>query len=65
MVAVFIAAYGLITKDFEFLHYLIFLLGSSMLVAGLQEFQKGQKMYGWLFIFVFLLSLLAIVQGFY
>ncbi|WP_043932778.1 DUF3953 domain-containing protein [Bacillus sp. EB01] len=50
-----LAAYELITEDFKFQPYTILLLGLTMLVMGLREFQKGQKGYGWLSIVVFLL----------
>lgn len=56
VIAISLAAYGLITKNFEFQHYMIFFLGLMMLIMGLQEFKKERKAYGWLFIIVFLFS---------
>lgn len=64
VIAISLAAYGLITKNFEFQHYMIFFLGLMMLVMGLQEFKKERKAYGWLFIIVFLFSLFVSIQGF-
>ncbi|WP_240050770.1 DUF3953 domain-containing protein [Metabacillus litoralis] len=43
-----LAGYALITEDFRFQPYMILLLGVTMLIMGLREFQKGQKVYGWL-----------------
>lgn len=64
IVTFILAAYGLMTKNFEFQHYMILFLGLTMFVMGLQEFQKGQKIYGWLFVVVFLFSLFVSIQGF-
>lgn len=64
VIAISLAAYGLITKNFEFQHYMIFFLGLMMLIMGLQEFKKERKAYGWLFIIVFLFSLFVSIQGF-
>lgn len=58
------AAYGLITKNFEFQPFMIFFLGLLMFVMGLEQFRKEQKIYGWLFIVVFLFSLFVSIQGF-
>ncbi|WP_267490804.1 DUF3953 domain-containing protein [Paenibacillus monticola] len=58
------AAYELITKNFEFQSLLILLLGLIMLVMGLEEFQKKRKAYGWLLVVVFLFSLFVSVKGF-
>ena len=41
-----LAVYGLITKKFEFNHIMIFLLGLTMLVMGIEEFQKERKVIG-------------------
>jgi hypothetical protein len=58
------ATYGLITKNFEFGHIMILLLGLTMLVMGLEEFQKERKANGWLFVCVFLFSFYVSIQGF-
>jgi hypothetical protein len=58
------AAYGLITQNFNLNHIMIFLLGFTMLVTGLEEFRRGKKGNGWLFIGVFLFSLFLSIQGF-
>ncbi|MEH7352119.1 DUF3953 domain-containing protein [Neobacillus drentensis] len=58
------ASYGLITKNFEFNYIMIFLLGLTMLIMGLEEFRKERKMYGWLMVVVFLFSLFVAIQGF-
>ncbi|WP_147536161.1 YczI family protein [Bacillus marasmi] len=59
-----LAGYGLITKDFKFLPYMMFFLGLTMLVMGLREFQKGQKGYGWLSIVVFIFILFVVFNSF-
>ncbi|WP_335512725.1 YczI family protein [Neobacillus drentensis] len=43
---------------------MIFLLGLTMLIMGLEEFRKERKMYGWLMVVVFLFSLFVAIQGF-
>jgi hypothetical protein len=58
------AVYGLITKNFNLNHIMIFLLGLTMLVMGLEEFRRGKKANGWLFVGVFLFSLFVSIQGF-
>ncbi|MBM7602647.1 putative membrane protein YkvI [Metabacillus crassostreae] len=59
-----LAGYGLITEDFRFQPYMMLLLGVTMLVMGLREFQKGQKGYGLLSIVVFLLVLFVSINSF-
>lgn len=61
---IIIAAYGLITKNFEYQSLMILLLGLMMLVMGVEEFQKERKTNGWLLVVVFLFSLFVSVQGF-
>ena len=43
---------------------MMFFLGLTMLVMGLQEFKKERKAYGWLLVVVFLFSLFVSIQGF-
>ncbi|MBI0579971.1 YczI family protein [Neobacillus cucumis] len=57
-------SYGLITKNFEFNFIMIFLLGLTILIMGLEEFRKERKMYGWLMVVVFLFSLFVSIQSF-
>jgi Protein of unknown function (DUF3953) len=64
ILSVSLATYGLISKNFQFNDIMIFLLGLTMLVMGLEEFQKGKKAKGWLFVVVFLFSLFVSIQGF-
>ncbi len=64
VVTILFAAYGLITKNFDFSHIMIFLLGLTMLIMGLEEFQKERKANGWLFVVVFIFSLFVSIQGF-
>ncbi|MBT2655817.1 YczI family protein [Bacillus sp. ISL-18] len=64
IVTFLLASYGLITKNFEFNYFMIFLLGLTMLIFGLEEFRKERKMYGWLMVVVFLFSLFVSIQGF-
>ncbi|WP_066254165.1 YczI family protein [Neobacillus drentensis] len=59
-----LATYGLISKNFQFSDLMIFLLGLTMLVMGLEEFQKERKAKGLLFVVVFLFSLFVSIQGF-
>ncbi len=59
-----LAVYGLITENFEFNHIMIFLLGLTMLVMGIEEFQKERKIMGLLLVGVFLFSVFVSIKGF-
>ena len=58
------AFYGFITKNFEFSSLMIFFMGLAMLMMGLQQFQNKRKVYGWMYIGVFLFSIFVSVQDF-
>lgn len=64
VITLLFASYGLITKDFKFGDTMIFFLGLTMLVLGLEEFRKERKVMGWLLITVFLFSLFVSIKGF-
>ncbi|MFE6169021.1 DUF3953 domain-containing protein [Viridibacillus arvi] len=64
IIALALAGYGLITKNFEFQAYMILFLGLTMLVMGIQDFKQGKKFTGWLFIIVFAFSLVVVIQSF-
>jgi uncharacterized protein YqgC (DUF456 family) len=59
-----LAVYGLITKKIESNHIMIFLLGLTMLVMGIEEFQKERKIIGLLLVGVFLFSVFVSIKGF-
>ena len=59
-----LAGYGLFTEDFRFQAYMILFLGLAMLVSGLQEFKKNNKITGWMLIGVFAFSVLVVTQSF-
>ncbi|PFG13510.1 DUF3953 domain-containing protein [Bacillus sp. es.036] len=59
-----LAVYGVITSNFEFSHIMIFLLGLTMLVMGIEEFQKERKSIGILLVGVFIFSLFVSIKGF-
>jgi Protein of unknown function (DUF3953) len=59
-----LAVYGVITSNFEFNHIMIFLLGLTMLVMGIEEFQKERKTIGLLLVGVFIFSLFVSIKGF-
>lgn len=63
-IALLFASYGLITKDFKFGDMMIFFLGLSMLIMGLEEFRKERKVMGCLLIAAFLFSLYVSIEGF-
>ncbi|WP_338472618.1 DUF3953 domain-containing protein [Niallia sp. XMNu-256] len=50
------ASNGLITGDFKFGSMMIFFLGLTMLVMGLEELRNNRKAIGWFLIIVFLFS---------
>ncbi|MFD2680318.1 DUF3953 domain-containing protein [Bacillus seohaeanensis] len=48
VIIVIVATYMLITRNFEFMPYNIFLLSVLMAVMGADELKKGRKGYGYL-----------------
>ena len=64
IIVISLAGYGLITDDFKFQPYMILLLGLTILVMGLREFQTGHKGFGWISIVVFIFMLFVSIQGF-
>jgi hypothetical protein len=64
VLTIFFATHGLITKNFQFSHIMVFFLGLTMLVMGLEEFRKERKAKGWIFVVVFLYSIFVSIQGF-
>ena len=65
VIVTFIAGYGLITNNHEFQSYMMFFLSLFMLVMGLEEFQKGRKVIGWISIAAFLFILFVSLQDFF
>lgn len=63
-VGIFFAAYGLITKDFQFQSYMMLSLGLMFLVTSIQEFKEDRKVYGWLLLVTSLFTLFVTTQGF-
>ncbi|PID03162.1 hypothetical protein CSV65_16325 [Sporosarcina sp. P31] len=61
---IFFAAYGLITKDFQFQSYMMLCLGLVFLVMSIKDFKKGRKAYGWLLLVTSLFPLFVIIHGF-
>ena len=64
IIVVSIAAYGLITHDYQLNFLMIFFLGLLMLILGIKEFQQDRKVYGWFLIGVFLFSIFVSIQNF-
>ena len=64
IITLLFAFYGKITKDFKFVGIMILFLGLTMLVSGIEEFQKERKVMGWFLIAVFLFSLYVSIEGF-
>ncbi|MFK9094289.1 DUF3953 domain-containing protein [Bacillus salipaludis] len=64
VIVISLAGYGLINENFEFQPYMMLFFGLGMLVMGIEEFQKGQKGYGWLSIVVFIFILFVSIKGF-
>jgi Protein of unknown function (DUF3953) len=59
-----LAVYIVITSNFKFNHIMIFLLGLTMLVMGIEEFQKERKTIGLLLVGVFIFLLFVSIKGF-
>ncbi len=64
IIVVSLSTYGIITDDDQLNFLMIFFLGLLMLILGIKEFQREQKVYGWLFIGVFLLIEYVSIQTF-
>ncbi|WP_175987437.1 DUF3953 domain-containing protein [Bacillus sp. Marseille-Q1617] len=47
-IALIMASYSLVTDNFWLQPYTLFLLGVMLLIMGLEEFQKGKIVYGYL-----------------
>ena len=65
VIVTLIGGYGLITKNFDFQSYMMFFLSLMMLVMGLEEFQKGRKVMGWISIVAFLFILFVSLESFF
>ncbi|MGE7921468.1 DUF3953 domain-containing protein [Viridibacillus sp. NPDC093762] len=65
VIVIALAGYSLITKNFEFMSYLMLFLGAFMLVTGLVELQKDRKRFEeYMFIIVSLFIFFVSIQGF-
>lgn len=64
VIVISLAGYGLITENFIYQPYMMLVLGFTILVMGLREFQRGQKGFGWLSIGVFLFILFVSIESF-
>ncbi|MGF9975859.1 DUF3953 domain-containing protein [Viridibacillus arvi] len=65
VIVIALAGYSLITKNFEFMSYLMFFLGAFMLVMGLDELQKDRKRFeGYMCIIVSMFIFFVSIQGF-
>lgn len=64
IITVTLAGYGLFTADFRFQVYMILFMGLTMLVMGLKEFNRNNKVSGWMLIFVFGFSMFVVIQSF-
>lgn len=64
IIVVSLSTYGIITGDYQLNFLMIFFLGLLMLILGIKEFQREQKVYGWLFIGVFLFIEYVSIQTF-
>ena len=61
-----LSVFSLITKNFEYMPYLMLSLGATMLVAGLIELQKNSKeFWGYFGIVASLFAFYVAIQGFF
>ena len=60
VIVIIMAGYGLLTENQLLQPYMLFFLGLMMLILGLEEFQKGRKVYSYLSLFVFMFLLIVI-----
>lgn len=63
IIGISLAAYGLITQDYQLSFLMIFFLGLTMLILGIQELQRERKVYGLFLIGVFLFSMYVSIQS--
>lgn len=59
-----LAGYSIFTGDFRFFAYMFLFAGLSMLMLGLKEFKRNKKMWGWMLVVAFILSLFVSSQYF-
>lgn len=60
-----LSSYGMYTKNFEILPFMMLFSGGLMLVMGLEKLQKNRKSYmGYSLIVASLLGFLVSIQGF-
>ncbi|MGE7113092.1 DUF3953 domain-containing protein [Lysinibacillus sp. NPDC047702] len=64
IIVISLAAYGLITHDYQLNFLMIFFLGLIMLILGIREFRQKRNVYGWFLIGVFLFSIFVSIQNF-
>ncbi len=64
IIGISLAAYGLITRDFQLNYLMILFLGLFLFTLGIQECQKQRTVYGWLLIGLFLFSIYVSIQRF-
>ncbi|QSB12536.1 DUF3953 domain-containing protein [Lysinibacillus fusiformis] len=65
IIVVSLSTYGIITSDYQWNFLLIFFLGLLILILGMKEFQRGQKVYGWIYMGVFLFIEYVSIQTFF
>ncbi|NEY70995.1 DUF3953 domain-containing protein [Bacillus mesophilus] len=56
---------GLFSQNFEYTPFMLLFFGLTLLVMGIEEYQKKRSMYAWLFGAVALLLGFASIQGFF
>ncbi|MFJ7826642.1 DUF3953 domain-containing protein [Psychrobacillus sp. NPDC096623] len=65
IIVIAFASYGLISRKFELMPFMMFFLGAFMLVTGLVELQRDRKRFeGYMFIIVSLFIFFVSIQGF-
>jgi hypothetical protein len=64
VIVVLISGYILITQNFDLNPLMGLFIAGLLLVVGISEFQKEQKLYGYLLIIVTLFVLFVSIQGF-
>jgi len=66
VIGIILAVYGLATKNFKFMPFMMFSLGVTMLVAGLMELKRRPKSFwGYMNIAASLFVFFVSIQGFF
>ena len=59
-----LAIFSLITKNFEYRHFMLFSMSLMFLIMGIKEFRKEKKATAYSLVLVSVFALIVAIQGF-